>query len=170
MLAPNQGRAAIKLHGFNPQKCPHPHSEKPPRPRTTKPPRNLPSPLPGSPRNQLEKVHGKSEKRYSSADAGRIFPNASRAHPLSQRCQPRRSDWQWFRRISVQPTPGPFQAHRTILESFRAETPLGSGSVVTQQGLRRPLELNESTPYRTGSVSCPHSGMRPVLGALNNLY
>jgi len=64
MPAPDQGHTPVKLHGANGQQSPHPTSEKPPRPTTTKPPRNIPSPLPGSPGNQMEKVHGKSEERY----------------------------------------------------------------------------------------------------------
>src|SRR2546425_2661742 len=64
MPAPNQGRSAIKLHGLKLQKCPHPMAKKTPRPKTTKLPLNSPPPLPGSPANQKEKVHGKSEERY----------------------------------------------------------------------------------------------------------
>src|SRR6266487_3623021 len=65
MPAPNQGRTAIKLHRIKLQKCPHPMPEKTPRPKTAKLPLKSPSPLPGSRGNQMEKVHGKSEERYS---------------------------------------------------------------------------------------------------------
>jgi hypothetical protein len=68
MPAPNQGRTAIKLHGLKLQKCPRHNSEKSPRPKLTKLPLNISPLLPVSPRNQTEKVHGKSAERYTNLE------------------------------------------------------------------------------------------------------
>ncbi|MGO9199686.1 MAG: hypothetical protein ACLQM8_03995, partial [Limisphaerales bacterium] len=64
MRTPNQGVPALKVHGLNLQKGSHPIPVKSPRTKTTKLPRNIALPLPVSPGNQMEKVHGKSAERY----------------------------------------------------------------------------------------------------------
>jgi hypothetical protein len=66
MLAPNQGRTAIKLHGFNRPRCLHPIPAKPPRVSARKLQLSFLALLPVSAGNQMEKLHVNSAERYNN--------------------------------------------------------------------------------------------------------
>jgi hypothetical protein len=63
------GLFAIILPVKNKEKTPHLNPQASPRSSAIKPPHISLIPLPGSPGNRMEKVHGKSEERYTPGEA-----------------------------------------------------------------------------------------------------